>query len=99
MARVAQHPADQPHISKLCEAPRRSVALIKDILRLDVEPELGGGIDVFGDRRIHPVQTIEQEDLIGLKFNRFCGGASAFLKTINGLLPAVPLISLRIFTY
>src|SRR5262249_24857092 len=86
MPGVAEHPPNQPHISKLGETLRGAVALIKDVLVFDVNAELGGGIDPFCYRRIHTVKAIEQENLMRLESHRLARRAPPFLDTVNGLV-------------
>jgi hypothetical protein len=67
---VAQHPPEQAHVGEMRQPPLAAVALVKDVLRLDVQAELRGGADAFRDGRIKSVQAIEQQDLVRLQLHR-----------------------------
>src|SRR5215472_6359332 len=86
MAGIAQHPANQPHVGELRQPSGLPIALINHVLRLDVEPELGGGVNTLGDRRVKAVQAIQQQNLVGRESNRLGRGAPALLETIDRLL-------------
>ncbi len=89
--RVAQHPADEPHVGELGKPFPFPVAFIEHVLRFDIEPELGRCINAFSDRRVQTVQAIKQEDFILFEFHRLGGSAPALFKAVNRLLNRFPV--------
>ena len=80
MGRIAEHSSHQSHIGKPGKPFGLAITLVKNILRFDVQAKLSGGADPFCDRGIEAVKTIEQQNLVGFKPDRFGLNAASFLE-------------------
>src|SRR3974377_2063483 len=83
---VTQHAADEAHVCELCEAAAAAISFQEDVLGFDVEAELRGGFDAFGDGRVEAMEAIEQEDLVAIELDRLAGGAASFLEAVHRFL-------------
>ena len=88
---VTQHAPDEAHVGELREPVRAPVAFVQHVQRFDVETELRGGINPFGDGRIKPVQTIQQQNLVRLQPHLPAAHAPAFHETINRFFNRLPV--------
>ena len=60
MARVAQHPAHEPHIGKMGQALRAAVAFVEHILSFNKEAELRRRADAFRNGGIKSMQAVQE---------------------------------------
>src|SRR5512138_1144969 len=87
---IPKHPAHEANIRESRKPVRGAVSLVEDILSFDIDAELGGVADPFGDRGIEAVEAIQEQDLVFLQPYGFGASAPAFLKAVNRFFDGLP---------